>query len=162
MVKLIELYTDPALVIPLKTLLLEYGHYMFHDLGLIAGRQSFYEQIQSDPDTSYQLPNGTFILAQVNGKEAGCVGIKRFSDAYCEMKRMFIRPEFRGLGIGRIMCAYVIERSKALGYRKIYLDTNAEMESAVRLYYHMGFKSIAPYCINERRMNPISGMSQSV
>jgi ribosomal protein S18 acetylase RimI-like enzyme len=154
MIKLIELYTDSALLRPLKSLLMEYGNYMFHDLGLIAGKKSFYEQIEADPDRSYQLPNGTFILAEVKGKIAGCVGIRRYSDEFCEMKRMYVRPEFRGLGIGQLMCSYVIERSKDLGYPKIYLDTNAEMRSAVNLYVHAGFKSISPYCINENP-NPI-------
>jgi putative acetyltransferase len=154
MIKLIELYTDSALLRPLKSLLMEYGNYMFHDLGLIAGKKSFYEQIEADPDRSYQLPNGTFILAEVKGKIAGCVGIRRYSDEFCEMKRMYVRPEFRGLGIGQLMCSYVIERSKDLGYPKIYLDTNAEMRSAVNLYINAGFKSISPYCINENP-NPI-------
>jgi GNAT superfamily N-acetyltransferase len=154
MTKLIEIYTDPALLLPLKTLLTEYGNYMFHDLGLIAGKKSFYEQIQSDPDTGYQLPNGTFILVKVEEDTAGCVGIRRYSDEFCEMKRMYVRREFRGLGIGQLMCSYVIERSKDLGYRKIYLDTNAEMKSAVNLYMDAGFKSISPYCVNENP-NPI-------
>ena len=154
MIKLIELSTDPALLQPLKTLLTEYGNYMFQELGLIAGKKSFYDQIQSDPDSFYQLPHGTFILALVDGNTAGCVGIRKDSDEFCEMKRMYVRPEFRGLGVGQFMCSYVIDRSKGLGYRKIYLDTNAEMKSAVSLYINAGFKSISPYCVNENP-NPL-------
>jgi putative acetyltransferase len=154
MIKLVELYTDAALLQPLKILLREYGSYMYDDLALTAGRKSFYEQIQSDPDKFYQLPNGTFILAAADGIIAGCVGIRRFSVEFCEMKRMYVRREFRGLEIGQLMCSFVIERSKDLGYSKIYLDTNAEMTSAVRLYLDAGFKTIPPYCVNENP-NPI-------
>ena len=151
---MIELYTDPRLLVALNTLLREYGNYMFGDLGLTAGKKSFYDQINTDPDNSYQLPNGTFILAELKGDIAGCVGIKKYTDNVCEMKRMYIRPEFRGLGIGKAFCAYVVKRSKDLGYKKIYLDTNLEMNEALNLYLKSGFKVISPYCINENA-NPV-------
>ena len=147
--QLIELINDTGLVREVKELLNEYGQYMYEELGLMAGKESFFKELENFPGSGYLPPFGTFVVARVGDVVAGCVGIKRFDEASCEMKRMFIRPAYRGKGIGQLLCTYVINWCRRSMYRRILLDTNTEMKEAVSLYRKCGFKEIAPYCINE-------------
>jgi putative acetyltransferase len=132
-----------------KTLLAEYGHYMFTELELIAGKENFFKELEYFPGVSYLPPSGVFTVVNAGDALIGCVGIRNFKGDACEMKRMYIRPAFRGKGIGKAMCQFVIEWSRKSGYRRILLDSNIEMKEAVALYRHCGFKEIEPYCINE-------------
>jgi GNAT superfamily N-acetyltransferase len=152
--QLIELINDPGLVQEVRGLLNEYGHYMYEELGLIAGKESFFKELENFPGPGYFLPSGTFIVARVGDVEAGCVGIKKFDEESCEMKRMYIRPAYRGNGIGQLLCSYVVDWCRKAMYRRILLDTNVEMKEAVFLYRKCGFTEIEPYCINEND-NPV-------
>ena len=147
--QLIELSTDAALILKARELLNEYGHYMYRHLELIAGKESFFNELQNFPGPNYCMPSGTFIIARVGDVVAGCVGIKKFDDESCEMKRMYIRPAYRRKGIGQLLCSYVIDWCRKAMYRRILLDTNTEMKEAVDLYKKCGFTEIPPYCINE-------------
>ena len=147
--QLIELIYDSGLVPEVRELLNEYGHYMYEELGLIAGKESFFKELENFPGPGYFMPYGTFIVARVGDMVAGCVGIRKFDEESCEMKRMYVRAAYRGKGIGQLLCSYVINWCRKSMYRRILLDSNVAMKEAVSLYYKNGFTEIEPYCINE-------------
>ncbi len=111
--------------------------------------QNFEEEIANLPG-KYGLPKGCLLLATYKGNPAGCVGLRELVGDVCEMKRLYVREEFRGLKIGRALANAVIERAKQMGYKRMRLDT--AMEVAKKLYLSMGFKEIEPY-----EYNPIKG-----
>lgn len=150
-VKLTELAGQPALIPSLRELLAEYGQYMYDDLGLIAGKETFFKDLQQIPSPSYEPPQGTYLVAFVDSLVAGCAGIKKYNDNTCELKRMFIRPGFRSNGLGKTMVEYMVAWCRRNAYTQILLDTNAEMTSALHLYKKCGFVEIPPYCINENQ-----------
>jgi carbonic anhydrase len=148
-VQLIKVNNDPALIHELKSLLIEYGNYMYQELGLVAGIEKFYKELENLPGSEYIEPLGTFVIAKIGKEVAGCVGIKKFDDNSCEMKRMYVVRSYRGKGIGQLLCNFVITWSQKAMYKRILLDTNVEMKEAVLLYKKCGFEEIEPYCINE-------------
>jgi len=94
----------------------------------------------------YGPPDGCLLLARRERQAVGCVALRRFDDDTCEMKRLYVRPAFIGLGIGRALAATIIEEARRLGYRKMRLDTIADrMTEAVSLYRALGFREIPPY-----------------
>lgn len=133
----------------LKKLLSAYGEYMYNTLKLIAGKETFYEDLKSIPGIKYSPPLGIWLLGFEENNLAGCVAIKQFQDNKCEMKRMFIKPEYRGRGLGKLFCNAVIEKAIEFGYDTVLLDTIEEMIEAVSLYKTYGFYEIPAYCINE-------------
>jgi carbonic anhydrase len=80
-----------------------------------------------------------------DGAAAGCVGVREFDPGAAEVKRMYVRPEVRGRGYGRTLLGAACEAARALGYRRVRLDTVPSMESAIRLYRTAGFREIPPY-----------------
>jgi len=138
----------PQTIADAYQLLTEYGNYMYTELDLIDGKDSFYEKLKKFPCEEYEKPNGSFIVIYYNDEPAGCVGLRRFDNTACEMKRMYVRPAYRGLKIGDRLCVEVIRLAKELGFTKMLLDTNREMATAIKLYAKFSFKEIPPYCIN--------------
>ncbi len=91
------------------------------------------------------------LLASVENSPAGCVALRKLEPGTCEMKRLYVRPQFRGTGLGKGLIHRILESAKGLGYSRMRLDTIASrMEAAVRLYRNLGFVEIAPY-----RENPV-------
>lgn len=89
-------------------------------------------------------PDGAFLLALVDGKPAGCVALRADAPGVCEVKRMYVRPDFRGQRIGESLVAALIETSRALGYDKIVLDTFHTFKAAQHVYCKAGFIEVPP------------------
>jgi ribosomal protein S18 acetylase RimI-like enzyme len=113
--------------------------------------QDFKAELAGFPG-DYAPPGGRILLATSEGLVAGCVALRRIDDDTCEMKRMYVRPECQGHGLGRALAEGVIQEARRLGYRWMRLDTVPTMSRAIALYRALGFLEIAPY-----RHNPIPG-----
>lgn len=120
-------------------------------LGFDLSFQNFEQELAELPG-KYAPPQGRLFLATVNDKTVGCVGLRKFENDICEMKRLYIRPQFRGKGFGRTLAQKVIDESRIIGYKYMRLDTVPWMEQAISLYRSMGFIEIPAY-----RYNPIKG-----
>jgi putative acetyltransferase len=97
----------------------------------------------------YAAPNGRLLLAFADGKLAGCIALRKFEDEICEMKRLFVKENFRGQKIGISLIERLIEEAQKIGYEKIRLDTfPPKMSKAVSLYETSGFCRILPYYHN--------------
>lgn len=117
--------------------------------------QNFEDELRSLPG-EYEAPRGALLLATVDGKYAGCCALRALDGVdypnACEMKRLFVSPDFRGLGIGRQLAEGILDAARLAGYDCILLDTLDDMESARALYEDLGFEDIPPYYFN-----PIAG-----
>ena len=117
-------------------------------LGLDLCFQGFEEELKTLP-AKYAIPDGRLFLALVNGKTAGCIALRKLEQSVCEMKRLFVRSEFRGLGLGEILIEKLIDEARFIGYEKMRLDTLPDqMAKAVKLYKSHGFVGISPYYEN--------------
>jgi putative acetyltransferase len=127
-----------------RSLFLEYAN----SLGFSLCFQSFDQEVAGLPG-KYAPPAGSLLIGLVDGVIAGCVALRPLSAEVCEMKRLYVQPEFRKSGLGRELALAIITRARELGYRSIRLDTlQDEMASAIRLYRSLGFEEIAPYYSN--------------
>jgi GNAT superfamily N-acetyltransferase len=106
--------------------------------------QNFSGELAALPG-DYVPPAGRLALAMVDGQPAGCAALRRFDSDRCEFKRLFVRPQFRGLGLGRQLLAWVIAEAKAAGYRQLVCDTMPVMADALAMYERAGFERTAPY-----------------
>jgi len=116
-------------------------------LGFSLCFQGFEEELASLPG-SYAPPRGLLFLARVGGEVAGVVGLRPLDDDACEMKRLYVRPAFRGTGAGGALARAVVEGGRALGYRSMRLDTIRTMTAARALYRALGFVEIPAYYDN--------------
>ena len=110
--------------------------------------QGFDEEVANLPG-KYSKPEGRIFLAYLDEELAGCIALKNLGDGICEMKRLFVREEFRGKGIGVSLIERLLSKAEQIGYRKIRLDTNPpKMGKAVKLYESYVFREISPYYHN--------------
>ena len=143
----LETVTDGENLVQVHNLFVEYQKYLGIDLCF----QNFDQELASLPG-DYAPPEGRLLLAWWDSKIAGCVALRKITPEVCEMKRLFIRPEFRGKGIGRKLAIAIIEEAIKIGYKKMRLDTLPVMEEAIALYKRLGFKETEAY-----RYNPVNG-----
>ncbi len=125
----------------------EYSNSLAFDLDF----QNFDEELANLPG-DYVRPTGCLLLAIYKGQSVGCVGLRKPSDGVCEMKRLYVREQFRSLDFGRALAEAVVEKARKIGYNNMRLDTVPSMDVARALYVSLGFKQTSPY-----RYNPIEG-----
>jgi putative acetyltransferase len=131
-----------------RDLFLEYAE----SLGFSLCFQNFDQELAGLPG-DYASPHGRLLLADYDGQLAGCVALHKLEPEICEMKRLYLRTRFRGKGLGRALAETIIAEARAIGYRRMRLDTvEPVMKDAVAMYRRLGFKEIPPY-----RANPIAG-----
>ena len=106
--------------------------------------QSFDEELRH-LEGKYAPPEGCLYLLRVDGQNAGCGGMKRLDESRCELKRMYIRPSFRRVGLGRELALRIIEDARETGYRRMLLDTLPFLQAAKALYRSLGFYEIERY-----------------
>ena len=109
--------------------------------------QDFENELAKLP-AKYAEPEGSIFLAKVGGQAAGCIALWKLEVGVCEMKRLFVKTEFRGLGIGKMLANKLMEEAKNKGYSTIKLDTLRRLKSANYLYVSMGFRETLPYNFN--------------
>lgn len=131
-----------------RELFLEYGQ----SLGFSLCFQGFDKELAELPG-DYAPPDGRLLVAEFEGQLAGCVGFHKLEQRICEMKRLYLRPGFRGKGLGRVLAERIIAEARSIGYERMRLDTvEPVMKDAVAMYRRFGFREIAPY-----RVNPMAG-----
>lgn len=127
-----------------RALFLEYAEWLDFDLCF----QGFEQELATLPGR-YAPPEGGLWLARVGGEVAGVVGLRPLESGTCELKRLWVRPDFRGHGLGRLLTETAIAAGRAAGHRALRLDTvGSQMKTAGALYRDLGFRAIAPYYRN--------------
>ena len=116
-------------------------------LGFDLEFQGFSRELAGLPG-DYASPGGCILLAEVGGGFTGCVALRPLQDKICEMKRLYVIPEYQGRGIGGAVANSVISEARKKGYQKMRLDTIESMKAAQSLYFSLGFKTIEAYCYN--------------
>lgn len=143
MIRTIDAATPEHIQI-VSEMMLEYSEWLGFDLGF----QGFEEELASLPG-KYAPPDGALVLAYIDNKPVGMVAMRPVGAGACEMKRLFVRPEGRGSGIGRRLVVEIMHRARAAGFSKMRLDTVAgKMDKAIGLYREFGFEEIAPYYVS--------------
>lgn len=124
----------------IREMLYEYRDWLQVDLCF----QSFDAEVQALP-WQYAPPAGALLIARAAGRPVGMIALRPAADGRCEMKRLYVRAEARGSGLGRQLVDGIIAAARARGYREMILDTLPVMQSAQRLYEEVGFLDIEPY-----------------
>jgi putative acetyltransferase len=139
---------SPDQIAQARELFVEYAQ----SLGFSLCFQNFDKELAGLPG-DYAPPDGRLLLAEYDGQLAGCVALHKLEPGICEMKRLYLRPQFRGKGLGRGLAERIIAEARQIGFERMRLDTvEPVMKDAVAMYRRIGFREIAPYCTN-----PIAG-----
>ncbi|MCE1246693.1 MAG: GNAT family N-acetyltransferase [Firmicutes bacterium] len=117
-------------------------------IGIDLEFQDFKEELANLPG-KYSPPQGRLYIGYIGEKPAGCIALRPMKEkGQCEMKRLFVRPEFRGKNAGKQLAEKIIADAREIGYSQMFLDTLTSMTSARELYTSLGFKPTEPYCYN--------------
>jgi ribosomal protein S18 acetylase RimI-like enzyme len=133
----------PSDLVVVRELFTEYAA----SIGIDLAFQKFDEELAGLPGR-YAPPSGELLLAALSGVWIGCIGMRQLSPTVAEMKRLYVRPQARGHGLGRKLAQEIMRVARSAGYRAIRLDTLESMEPATNLYSSLGFVEIEPYCDN--------------
>ena len=136
-----------------RSLIEEYAAQIGASMGVDLGFQNFEAELNQLPNM-YGPPSGCLLLAKRDDEWVGCCALRRFSGDTCEMKRLYVKPNIRGANLGRQLTERLVIKARALGYRRMVLDTLENMIAAQTLYRSLGFREIEPYYFN-----PIAGVS---
>ncbi len=143
MLKIIEA-ASPEEIDEARKLFREYAAWLKLDLCF----QNFEKELAELPG-AYAPPRGRLLFAVEDERVMGCIALRPLSEDVCEMKRLFVRTQFQGRGLGRILTEKIIEEARSIGYERMRLDTlPSRMERAVSLYRSFGFEEIEPYYQN--------------
>ena len=107
-------------------------------------QQNYQHEIEDLPD-KYGSPDGILHLILADGKPAGCIGLRKLDETRCEMKRLYVRPEYRRHQLGDQLVQRILQDARNLGYKEMLLDTLPQLDSAIRLYQRHGFEFVACY-----------------
>ena len=143
---LVQIQTGPDIDLA-RELFREYQR----SLGIDLCFQDFEHELATLPG-EYAPPFGRLLLLYEEENLAGCVALRKIDDETCEMKRLYVRPDFRGRQLGKRLAEAVIYESRVIGYKKMKLDTLPIMTTAITMYRSLGFKPTPPY-----RHNPVQG-----
>jgi putative acetyltransferase len=132
---------SPAQIELARELFLEYAK----SLGFSLCFQGFDKELASLPG-AYAPPTGRLFLCEYDNQLAGCIALRPLEPGICEMKRLYLRPQFRGKGLGRKLAEHLISQAREIGYHHMRLDTvEPTMKDAVAMYRRLGFHDIPPY-----------------
>jgi ribosomal protein S18 acetylase RimI-like enzyme len=147
--EILEIYeiADNKQLQSIRELFIEYAD----SLGVDLAFQGFEEELNSLPG-KYSAPDGCILIAEFKGYPAGSVALRKISHEICEMKRLYVRNDFRGMGIGKLLANRIITKARELGYSHMRLDTLPTMIAAQVMYKELGFYEIESYVYN-----PIEG-----
>jgi putative acetyltransferase len=122
----------------------ELFHEYWSSFGFSPCFQNFESEVAGLPD-AYAPPGGTLVVALIDGEAAGCIALRRFDAERGEAKRLYVRPQFRGQGVGGALLGWVIAEARSMGYREIVGDTVPQMAVALEMYDRAGFERTEPY-----------------
>ena len=131
---------SPDQIDEVRRLFREYERFLGVDLCF----QSFEEELAGLPG-QYGPPDGVLLMVMDSRQSAGCVALRKVEDGICEMKRLYLRPKYRGRGLGRRLAERIVSEAAALGYKVMRLDTLDKLKEAMGLYEVMGFRRREPY-----------------
>ena len=131
---------SPDEIDEVRRLFREYERFLDVDLCF----QSFEEELAGLPG-KYGPPDGVLLMAMDGRQSAGCVALRKVEDRVCEMKRLYLRPQYRARGVGRLLAERILSEATALGYSVMRLDTLDKLKAAMGLYEAMGFRRREPY-----------------
>jgi len=143
-IRIYEDYSDEGIAFA-RGLFTEYAE----SLGFPLDFQDFDNELENLPG-EYAPTDGCILLCEINNKPVGCIALRKLENGVCELKRMYVKPEFREQGIGKSLAQEIIKKARKIGYKRMRLDTLESMKIATHLYKSIGFKEIEAY-----RYNPL-------
>ena len=152
---MIEIVNGIDYIDEIKTLIIEYTKFLNRDLSF----QNLEEEL-NDLKHKYTGNNGKVLVALVNGKVAGCVAYYKHNNNRCEMKRLFVKDEYKELSIGNQLVKEIVEQARIAGYKEMVLDTIEPLKAAIHLYKKYGFIECNAYYDNP--MNDVIYMKKDL